>query len=525
MASSDRCALLTASPQVSSEGATQVPALAEAREREGVQDGSQRQPVDHLSTAGDLGHLFPAHPFDPLRLRRVRWLAHVHRVLADKDVEPLVQQAVGGPVSEEGAKCIGPPARFLDRLSQSSLFGALPRVDPSGRYLPAPCVGDEPVAPQEQQAAAGVVDHGPGRLTGYPDDMVLEAPQAGHFYVGQAQPDPFALVNGPFTVHDPSHRLTVLADRLPVSCPRRAAVVFDRGMGTSLVAPGVEGLSRAVSALREWQYDGAPFQLHPGDLGWFWRFGAAATATALRLWSRDGQVVGVGLLDGPGLLRLAVAPDAQQSEELARRLVEDLTRPERGVLVDADAYVEAPVGAMVRHLLLDAGWQTDEPWTPLRRDLSEPVNSPGVRVEVIGPDHAPVRAALQRAAFVGSTFTDEHWRTMAAGLPYADARCLVAYDGHGEAVAAATVWSAGAGKPGLLEPMGVHPEHRGQGYGKAITVAAASTLRELGSSSAVTCTPSSNVGAVATYRSAGFQPLPERHDLRLPKVRGPSPRS
>ncbi|WP_420855834.1 GNAT family N-acetyltransferase [Thermoactinospora rubra] len=61
--------------------------------------------------------------------------------------------------------------------------------------------------------------------------------------------------------------------------------------------------------------------------------------------------------------------------------------------------------------------------------------------------------------------------------------------------------------------MGVHRDHRGHGYGKAITVAAAAALRELGSSSAIVCTPSSNAGAVATYQSAGFQPLPERRDL------------
>jgi ribosomal protein S18 acetylase RimI-like enzyme len=67
---------------------------------------------------------------------------------------------------------------------------------------------------------------------------------------------------------------------------------------------------------------------------------------------------------------------------------------------------------------------------------------------------------------------------------------------------------------GLLEPMGVDREHRGQGYGKAITVAAAAALRELGSSSAIVCTPSSNVGAVATYKSAGFQQLPGTRDLR-----------
>jgi ribosomal protein S18 acetylase RimI-like enzyme len=101
---------------------------------------------------------------------------------------------------------------------------------------------------------------------------------------------------------------------------------------------------------------------------------------------------------------------------------------------------------------------------------------------------------------------------MAAGLPFTDARCLLAYDDEGVAVAGVTVWSAGPGKPGLLEPMGVHAEHRGRGYGTAICVAAAAELKRLGSSSAQVCTRSSLTGAVATYKSAGFQQLPERLD-------------
>ncbi|MDX3108821.1 GNAT family N-acetyltransferase [Nonomuraea angiospora] len=276
--------------------------------------------------------------------------------------------------------------------------------------------------------------------------------------------------------------------------------------------PGVDGLSEVVGALREWQDDGAPMQLHPGDVGWFWRFGAEATAAAVRTWSRGGQILAVGLLDQPDLLRLTIAPDAQRDEELARQLVEDVTEPERGVLIEGKVNVEAPMRALVQDLLSKSGWNVDEPWTPLRRDLTEPVKDPGVRIEVIGPEQAHVRAAVQRASFDGSRFTEEHWHAMAAGLPYADARCLVAYDDQGDAVAAVTVWSAGPGKPGLLEPMGVHREHRGHGYGKAISVAAAAALQELGSSSAIVCTPSSNVGAVATYRSAGFRQLPEVRD-------------
>jgi ribosomal protein S18 acetylase RimI-like enzyme len=283
-------------------------------------------------------------------------------------------------------------------------------------------------------------------------------------------------------------------------------------MATVLGTPDVEGLAEAVGALREWQYDGSPMQLHPGDVGWFWRFGAEATASAVRTWSREGHILAVGLLDGPALLRLTVAPGAERDEELAQQLVDDVTDPERGVLGRGRVNVEAPAGALVRDLLGDHGWGTDDPWTPLRRDLAEPVPDPGVRIETVGPRQAPVRTAVQRASFDGSTFTDERWHAMAAGPPYADARCLVAYDDRGNAVAAVTVWSAGPGKPGLLEPMGVHRDHRGRGFGRAVTLAAAAALQQLGSSSAVVCTPSSNVGGVATYRSAGFEQLPEVRD-------------
>jgi ribosomal protein S18 acetylase RimI-like enzyme len=280
-----------------------------------------------------------------------------------------------------------------------------------------------------------------------------------------------------------------------------------------LSRPGVEGLVEAARVLRDWQYDGAPVQLHPGDLGWHWRFGAETTAAAFRTWSRDGRLLAMGIVD-EGLIRLAIAPDARHDEELARRMVADVNQPERGILPPGDGYVEARWDGPFQKLLLDAGWRTGEPWTPLRRDLAEPVEDPGVRIEVTGPDQVPARTAVQRAAFDRSTFTDERWHAMAAGPLYSDARCLVAHDDHDAAVAAVTVWSAGPGRPGLLEPMGVHRDHRGRGYGTAITVAAAAALRDLGSSSAIVCTPSFNTGAVATYRSAGFHQLPDALDLR-----------
>ncbi|WP_125777314.1 GNAT family N-acetyltransferase [Antribacter gilvus] len=283
-------------------------------------------------------------------------------------------------------------------------------------------------------------------------------------------------------------------------------------MTIELTRPGIDLLGEAVGALRQWQREGTPFQLHPGDLGWFRRFGAEATTAAVRTWSRGGRILVVGLLDGPTLLRLTIAPDALQDEELAQRLVDDVSQPGRGVLPEGRVNIEAPSTAVVQDLLAAAGWATDEPWTPLRRDLTEPVLDPGVRVESVGPERAHEWAAVLRASFDGSTFTEDRWHAMAAGSPFHDACCLLGYDDRGHAVAAVTVWSAGPGRPGVLEPMGVHRDHRGRGHGRAITVAAAAALQELGSSSAIVCTPSSNVGAVATYVSAGFLPLPEVRD-------------
>ncbi|MEU3623291.1 GNAT family N-acetyltransferase [Amycolatopsis coloradensis] len=277
--------------------------------------------------------------------------------------------------------------------------------------------------------------------------------------------------------------------------------------------PGVDGLIEAVDALREWQGEGSPWQLHPGDLGWFWRFGAETAAAAIRIWRRDGRILAVGLQDGADLLRLTTAPDARQDEKLARRLVEDVIEPERGVLPPGKVAIEAPKDALIRDLLPARGWRAGEPWTPLHRDLTEPVKAPELRIEVIGPEQAAVRAEVQRAAFDGSKFSAERWQAMASGVPYADARCLVAYDDHDNAVATVTVWSAGPGKPGVIEPMGVHRDHRGHGYGRKITAAAAVALQKLGASSAVVATPSSHVAAVATYESGGFQRLPEVRDL------------
>ena len=56
------------------------------------------------------------------------------------------------------------------------------------------------------------------------------------------------------------------------------------------------GLS-IIDAVASWQREGLPVQVHPGDLGWYQRFGSQALASGLRVWTRYGEIAAVGFLD------------------------------------------------------------------------------------------------------------------------------------------------------------------------------------------------------------------------------------
>lgn len=291
-------------------------------------------------------------------------------------------------------------------------------------------------------------------------------------------------------------------------------------MRTLLETLTATSLDEVVAALAGWQRDDGTVQLHPGDLGWAQRLGAERLVADLRAWRRGEVLVAVGLLDGPGLVRLGVSPEVAADADVAAQVAADLSDPARGVLPPGAGAVEVRSGPALQELLGERGWTPDEPWSPLSRDLAAPVADGGLRVEVVGPHDVRDRVEVHRASFGGTTFTEQAWHAMASGAAYRGARCLVARDASGAAVAATTVWAAGPGRPGVIEPLGVHRDHRGAGHGTALTLAAAAALRELGASSATVCTPSSNVAAVATYAAAGLARLPEVTDLRRPDAAG-----
>lgn len=250
----------------------------------------------------------------------------------------------------------------------------------------------------------------------------------------------------------------------------------------------------ALRALCEWTPVDAPVgALHPGDLGWYLRFDAAV----VYLWTQAAAPVAVGFFDGT-VLRVTTASDA------------DL-----GALA-ADAKELFEPGHDRSDGLPIPGWVLDEEdwlvmsWSP------KPVSS---RAEFVRAADAADRVLVQRSAFPGSTFTVDRWRTMkhspAGGLAVES----LVRTASGEAAAAATGWFAGAGRCGLLEPVGTHPDHRGRGYGREAVLGVCAALVQRGASAVAVVTPYANEAAVALYRSAGFVVVCERRDwVRSPQA-------
>lgn len=300
-------------------------------------------------------------------------------------------------------------------------------------------------------------------------------------------------------------------------------------MSTAQMAvPTAAELPSIGAVLDSWQTDDGPLHLHTGDLGWYSLRDSEATAQAMRIWRCDDKVLAIGLLDGEDLLRLAVDPDFSHDDSLAQQIESDIDPSDsaappldNAVFGKGSAIVEARGATCLVARLAERGWEADEPWTPLNRDLNLPVEEPDLRVEVAGPDSAEAWTAVHWSAFRGMPYTVDdkqrfvqRWHTMMSGPFSSWAQSLLGYDDSDQPVAVTTVWSAGPNRPGLLEPLAVHRDHQGHGYGKAMAIAAARALQQLGSSSAAVGTESSNVAAVAAYSSAGFAPRTEVRDLR-----------
>jgi len=244
----------------------------------------------------------------------------------------------------------------------------------------------------------------------------------------------------------------------------------------------------ALRALCEWTPVDAPGGgLHPGDLGWHLRFDDAS----VHLWVDDAMPVAVGFLEG-SLLRVTAAPGADLG----------------ALAADAEDILDA--GCDRSDGLAIPGWHRDqaEPWLVMSWS-PRPLSS---RTELVAEADAADRVLVQRAAFARSSFTLERWHSMKRSPVGGLAVETLVRTPAGAPAAAATGWFAGVGRCGLLEPVGTHPDHRRQGYGRDAVLGAYAALADRGASAVAVVAQSTNEAAVALYRSAGFDVIGENRD-------------
>ena|ERR1700733_4638439 len=137
-------------------------------------------------------------------------------------------------------------------------------------------------------------------------------------------------------------------------------------MTVGLSTPDIADLGVVIRALRDWQDEGSPTQLHPGDLGWFWRYGseAAGAAGSAEHTDRPGDkgLDGVISQDALGLDRIYVQAKRYAAETPVRRPeIQEFVgalhgaQADRGIFVttsrftsDAEDYAERVAARLVR---------------------------------------------------------------------------------------------------------------------------------------------------------------------------------
>lgn len=294
-------------------------------------------------------------------------------------------------------------------------------------------------------------------------------------------------------------------------------------MYARMETPTIAELGSLYRTLSSWQHSSWAGQLHSGDLGWHSTVGPQRMAADLRVWARRRVPVAIGLIDGGEVLRMGFAPDVLDDYALACGIADDLMNCSCGIFAGDTVIVEARGAHALMRILQQRGWCDDAPWMPLvaSPNRSNATNDTGVYVQQAELDDASEWAAVHWSAFKEAPCDTASFDLLCSrikhifdGLFAEHCKLLIARDDGGTAVAVACVWFAGDGRPGLIEPMGVHADYRGRGHGKAITLAAVEHLTSWGSSSAVVVAEVKNPGALAAYESAGFASLGEVCDLK-----------
>ncbi|PZF80911.1 GNAT family N-acetyltransferase [Jiangella anatolica] len=143
----------------------------------------------------------------------------------------------------------------------------------------------------------------------------------------------------------------------------------------------------------------------------------------------------------------------------------------------------------------------------LRRPLDDlPPATPLPAGYALRPADAAARAAVHSAAF-STTMSEAAYREVMRGPAYRAELDALIVGPDGSPAAAALAWLDGRSGVAVLEPVGVHPEHRRRGLATAAALAVLRAARELGARDARVCARGDDgyPAPRAAYEALGFR--------------------
>jgi len=224
-----------------------------------------------------------------------------------------------------------------------------------------------------------------------------------------------------------------------------------------------------------------------GELDW-WRFTEhdPNAIAATRLWLVDGEIKAAAW-PHPDSVDLFVHPDHRYLEDTMMEWAELRTRDEtphdEGVQFSAMGY---PRDEFRVALLASRGYRRTERFFYCRqRSLATPI--PNFKLpkkfsfqHVKGEQDLQKRVDVHRAAFAPSSMTVERYRRVTQAPSYRPELDLVIAAPDGTFIAQCLSWIDPVNRVGAIQPIGVHPNFRRQGFGKMICFETFRRLQAMG---------------------------------------------
>ena len=263
---------------------------------------------------------------------------------------------------------------------------------------------------------------------------------------------------------------------------------------------------------RRWAVDDPRTQMHIGDFYWALRTTTDGDPLSdTRVWPRaDGSLAAFAWLDLPELGDAIVDPPADTSmlDETLDWLEQQYRARARSqitvVVVDGDQLRTEALH--LRGYKPGSGGNT-RLWQHLDFELAAPTLPAGF---ILG--HVETADDMTRRAFVeGSSFnyegvTADSWRLLTQRLPrYRSDLDLIAVAPDGTGASACTCWCDAATSSGEFEAVGTSKPYQRRGLGRAVITEGLRRLHQLGATTAVVQTQTTNAPAIALYQSCGFE--------------------